>query len=302
MVLLAHELGDTLDQPRLVDLIRNGGHDDRRSIALLADLDFGLRPHQHGAAAGELGLSDTRLADDVGAGGKVGPGHQLEQLAQPLGGGRRRGGLRRLDRPDHRRDDFAEVVRRDVGRHADGDAGRSVDEQVGVGRRQYDRFLSGLVVVGNEVDRLLVEVGHHLVGERVEACLGVAHRRRRVAVDRAEVALAVGQHIAHVEVLRHANERVVDRRVAVGMVVAHHLADDLGALAVTARGRQPHGFHAVEHAAVRRFQPVADVGQRASNDYAHRVIHVRALHLVFDVDGNAVLGRRAHRSVRCRSR
>ena len=33
--LLAHELGDALDQPRLVDLVRDLGDDDRRAVALL---------------------------------------------------------------------------------------------------------------------------------------------------------------------------------------------------------------------------------------------------------------------------
>ena len=94
--------------------------------------------------------------------------------------------------------------------------------------------------------------------------------------------------VAHVEVLRQAHERVVDRRVAVRVIVAHHLADDLRALAIRAVRRQPHRPHAVEHAAVRRLEAVADVGQRSPDDYAHRVIHVRALHLVFDVDGDFV--------------
>ena len=68
-----------------------------------------------------------------------------------------------------------------------------------------------------------------------QARLGVAIRRRRVAVDRAEVALAVHQGVAHGEVLREADQRVVDRRVAVRVVVAEDFADDLRALAV-ARG------------------------------------------------------------------
>ena len=42
----------------------------------------------------------------------------------------------------HRRvDHFAEVVRRDVGGHADGDALAAVDEQVGEPARQHDRHL-----------------------------------------------------------------------------------------------------------------------------------------------------------------
>ena len=63
--------------------------------------------------------------------------------------------------------------------------------------------------------------------------------------------------------------------------------------------REAHLPHRVEHAAVRRLQPVAHVGQRAPDDYAHRVIHVRALHLVFDVDGELV---QRYRSCRDRAR
>ena len=88
--------------------------------------------------------------------------------------------------------------------------------------------------------------------------------RPGIAVDRSEVALAVHQRIAHVEVLRHPDERVVNRLVAVGMEISPSLADDLRALAIAARRRQPHRLHAVEHAAVGRLQPIACVRQRSS--------------------------------------
>ena len=243
-----------------------------------------------------------RAADDVAAGREVGPGNQADQLPELLGRGRRAARrrsptqVRVLDDPDAAVDHLAQVVRRDVGRHADGDAGRAVDQQVRERRRQDRRLFGRLVVVRDEVDGLLVEIRHHVVGERLQPRLGVPHGRGRVAVDRSEVALAVDQRVAHVEVLRQADQRVVDRRVAVGMEVAHHLADDLRALAVAAVRRQAHRLHAVQHAAVRRLQAVADVGQRSSDDHAHGVIHVRALHLVFDVDGMHVLGEIGHRS------
>ena len=98
-----------------------------------------------------------------------------------------------VDHGDDAVDHLAHVVRRDVRRHADGDARRAVDQQVGERRRQDRRLFGGLVVVGDEVDGLLVEIRHHRFGERLRTRLGVAHRRRRVAVDRAEVALAVDQ-------------------------------------------------------------------------------------------------------------
>ena len=46
--------------------------------------------------------------------------------------------------------------------------------------------------------------------------ISVTHRRRVVAVDRAEVALAVDQHVTHGEILRHADDGVIDGLVAVG--------------------------------------------------------------------------------------
>jgi hypothetical protein len=52
--------------------------------------------------------------------------------------------------------------------------------------------------------------------------------------------------------------------------------------------RQSHFVHAEQDAAVHGFQPVADVGQRPPNDYAHRVIYVRALHFIFDIDRRLV--------------
>ena len=159
-----------------------------------------------------------------------------------------------LDQPDHAFDDLAQVVRRDVGRHADRDAGRPVDQQIRKRRRQDRRLLRRLVEVGNVVDGVLVEVGHHRFGKRLEARFGVSIGRRRIAVDGSEIALAVDQGVAHVEVLRETDERVVGRHVAVRVVVADDFADDLRALAIRAVRGQAHLPHGIQHAAMRRLQ------------------------------------------------
>ncbi len=111
----------------------------------------------------------------------------------------------------------------------------------------------------------------------------VSHRGCRVVVDRAEVALAVDEHVAQGEVLRHPHQGVVDRRVAVRVVLAHHLADDEGALAVGAGRLQADVVHRVEHPPVHRLEAVADVGQRPADDHAHRVIEVRRAHLLLEL-------------------
>ena len=188
------------------------------------------------------------------------------------------------DQGDQRVDDLAEVVRRDVGRHADGDAGGAVDQQVGNARRQHHGLLERLVVVGDEVDGLLVEVGEQFAGDARHADLGVTHGRRRIAVDGAEVALAVDQRVAQGEILRHADDGVVDGGVAVRVILTDDVADDARRFLVRPVPVVAEIVHGVEHAVVHRLEPVARIGQGAPDDDGHGVVHVGLAHLVFDVD------------------
>ena len=84
----------------------------------------------------------------------------------------------------------------------------------------------GAVVVGAEVYGFFVDVGQQFVGDARHADFGITHGCGVVAVYRAEVALAVYQHIAHGEVLRHAHDGVVYGDVAVRVVFTNHIADN----------------------------------------------------------------------------
>ena len=151
---------------------------------------------------------------------------------------------------------------------------RAVDQQVRQPRRQDRRLHLLAVVVRDEVDRLLVDVGEQLAGDLLQAALGVPVGRRRVAVDRAEVALPVDQRVAQREVLGHAHQRVVDRAVAVRVVLAEHVADDARALHVRPVPGDVRLVHREQDAAVDGLEAVADVRQRPAHDHAHRVIEV----------------------------
>ncbi len=178
--------------------------------------------------------------------------------------------------------DFAQVVWRNVGGHADGDAGRAVDEQVRQPRGHDARLLGAPIIVGLEIDRLAVDVGQQLCRDGRHLGLSVAHRRRWIVVEAAEVALPKRQRIAHVPPLRQADEGVVDRGVAVGMIFLEDLTDDARALLERAIGLQAHLVHRVEYAPVDRLEAVTHVGQRAADDNAHRIVQVGAGHLVND--------------------
>ena len=272
--LLVHELGDLREHAVVAALAHLVGQlrDDDRVVAALLRLDVRDRAHADAAAARLVGVADPGQAHDHAARREVGALDVLHQLV-----GR---DLRVVDQRDRAGDDLAQVVRRDVGRHADGDAGRAVREQVREARRHDRRHLVLLVVVGLEVDDVLVEVAQHLDRDRREPALRVAHGRGGVAVDVAEVALRIDERVARGERLAQAHERVVDRRVAMRMVLAHAITDDAGALHVRPVRLQAEVLHREEDAAVHGLEAVADVGEGAPDDHAHRVIHVRGAHLL----------------------
>ena len=296
---LPDKLGDLRRQVVRVDL--EGELLDDQAAASLDLLVLHDGPHGDRAAPGPVRLADPAPPDDLALGREVGsvyPFHEpvkqvlvgMPDRRVRIGGRiccRRRGCLEPLvvlQVPVDRGGDLPQVVRRDLGGHPDGDALRAVDEQVGVPGRQHNGFPGPAVVVRPEIDGLLVDVPQHLHRQRVQAALGVPHGGGRVVAGGAEVALPVDQRHPHRPGLRHPHERVVNRAVAVRMVVAHHLADHAGALEVPSVGPEATVVHRVENAGVHRLEPVAHVGQRPADDDRHRVVDVTALHLDLDVD------------------
>src|SRR5690606_11380769 len=119
--------------------------------------DLGARTHVDAAAAGEIGLLDAAHAVDDAGGRKVRTGDVFHQGTDVEAGvvDQRHAGV----------DDLGEVVRRNIGRHADGDAGRAVDQQVRQPGREDRGLPLRLVVVGDEIDGLLVDIREQLVGD-----------------------------------------------------------------------------------------------------------------------------------------
>jgi hypothetical protein len=274
--LLAHQLADLHQELRLVHLVRKFVDDDRLALALADLLDVGARAQDHAAAARAIAFLQVAHAVDDAGRGEIRRGNDLDELVDR--------GLGILQECEAGIDHFAEVVRRNVGRHADRDARGAVHQQIRELRRQHQRLMLAAVIVRAEIDGLLVEIGQQLVGDLRHADLGVAHRRGVVAVHRAEVALPVDERITQAEVLRHAHDRVVHRRVAVGMVLTDDIADDARGFLVRLVPIVGELVHREEHAPVDGFQSVAHIREGPADDHAHRIIEVGAAHLLFEAD------------------
>ena len=280
----ADHFNDALDQGLFVDLIGQLGDDD--GLTVLADrLDGRLAAHDDRAPAVAQGVARCRSAQDLASGREVRARHDVQQgvIAD----------VRVVQQGDTGIDDLAEVMGRDVGGHADGNAACSVDQQVRNPRRQDDGLQLLLVVVRLEIDRVLVDVGQQGRGGRGHPGLGVSHRGRHIPIDRAEIALAVDQHQPHREGLGHAHQRHIDRGVTVRVKTAQHVAHDPRTFRIGAIRRHFEVVHRVEDATMHRLEPVARVGQSPGHDHAHGVVEVGASQLVLDGDGRDVAAPRA---------
>ena len=277
-LLVVDHVGDLLDHLGLVDHVGNLRDDDALAAAGRM-LDVGLGAHHHAAAARQHRLLHSLVAVDDTARGEVGPLDVVQQLLAR--------DLRVVDIGAAGVNHLRKVVRSHVRGHTDGDTAGAVDDQQRDFRGQDRGFGNRVVEVQRPVDRLLVDVGHHFVRDFLHASLGVTHGGRRVAVHRTEVTLSVDQRVAHRPILRQADHRVVDRRVAVGVELTEHVADDTGRLAVRLVGIEVQlRAHIVEDAAVHGLHAVAHVRQRTRHDDRHRVVDVRRFHLLFDIDGD----------------
>ena len=283
-LLVAHQLGDALLQHGFVHLVWQLGDDDLRApVGGLLELD--LCANQHTPAAGGVRMFDIVddetfavlfVAHHQAASGKVWALDELKQIVDSR--------IWMIDQMVHRIDHFAQVVRRHIGRHTDGNTGRAIAQQVRKTSGQHDRLVARSVVVGHHIDGVHVQVGQHLHRQWRETRLGVAHGGWWIAVDRAEIPLAIDERVAHVEWLRQPHQRRIDDRFAVRMVIARGISGDLGALAIAARGRQIQVVHRDQNAPLSWLQSVANIRQRPRRNDAHCVVEVRRTHLVLDED------------------
>ncbi len=273
-LLVVYQLDDVLDEPRLVDLVGELGDDDRFPAVLLALLDVRRRPQQYVASSRLVGVPDAFPAVDERLGGEIGAGDVRHQLVDGNG--------RVVDVGDGAVDHLGHVVGRNIRRHADRDAGGAVYQQVRDPGGEDDRLFQRLVVVELERDRVLLYVLEDLLGDPGKPDLRVPHGGRRIAVYGAEVALSVDEGISQGELLDHPRNRVVDGLIAVGMVLADHVADDPGRFLVRLVVHVVQLVHGEEYSPVHRFQTVPDIGQGPADNGAHGIVQIGPPHLVFN--------------------
>ncbi len=207
---LAGQVGNHFHQARLIHLVRQFRHNDT-VLPAFHFFDIHSRADGDGTAARAVGIFNAFMPLDNGRRREIGPFDIFHQFIN--------GDFRIINhraKPVHH---FRQVVGRHVRRHTYGDTVRTVDEQVRYTGRQHKRFCQRAVIVRHEVNRVFINITEHFQRDFRHTHFRITHRRRRIAVNRTEVAVTVYQRITDGEILRHADSRIINRRIAVGVVL-----------------------------------------------------------------------------------
>jgi len=137
-------------------------------------------------------------------------------------------------------------MRRDAGRHADCDSLCTIHQNVRDLDRKNRRFFLCLIKVRHKINNILIKVSKkNFLCQFLQTCFCVTHRRSAVALDGAEVSMSIYQRPALLEVLRHNDQRIIDRAVAVRMIFTHCISDDTGTFTVRAVITDPEFIHII---------------------------------------------------------
>ena len=221
------QLGQPFDQLGFLNLIGNFGHDDLIDAAAQI-LDRPFCPKAERSTTSAVGLRDVfgRFHQNATC-REIRTGDVIQQGVVLRVG--------RLDQMQTGINQFGNIVRRDIRRHAHRDPAGAVRQKVRERCGQNNGFFQRAVIVRAEVDGVFIQTVQHRLGHDSQPRLGVTRRSRVIAVDVAEVTLTIHQRIAHGKVLRQTRHRVIDRGVAVRVIVAHHVAGNLGGLTEATR-------------------------------------------------------------------
>ena len=118
------------------------------------------------------------------------------------------------------------------------------------------------------------DIREHFLGKTLHPDFGVSHGSGRIAVNGAEVALAVYKGVAHRKILGHADNGIVYGGIAVRMVFTDDISDDSGRFLVWTIVGIGKLVHSEQYPAVDWLKTVPHIRYGPPDDNAHGIIKV----------------------------
>ena len=154
-------------------------------------------------------------------------------------------------------------MRRNTGRHADGNARRPIGQQIGKSGGQHNRLFIFAVISGAKINRVAVNILQQQTGNFGHARFRITHGGGIIAIDIAKIALPINQRIAHRKILRQTHQSIVNRLVTMRVITTDNITDNARRFFETLLGVKAQLPHGIQQATVHRLQPVAHIGQSA---------------------------------------
>ena len=163
-------------------------------------------------------------------------------------------------------DNLGRIMRRNAGRHADGDAACTICQQIGE-QTGHNLGLFVFTIVGRaKVRCVLIKPVHELNRCARQTRFGISIRSGIIAVDVAKVALPVHQRVTQRKSLREPHHCVINGLVAMRVIFTDNIADNTGTFLIAARRIKLEQTHRPQQTPVYRFQPIAQIRKRPRGD------------------------------------
>jgi len=149
--------------------------DDNTVAITAARFNFSLRTHRNTTAASFKGTANPCPPHDNPTGGEIRPRDNLHHIFK--------GNLRVADICHTGINDFSRVMRRNIGRHPNGNAARAIDQKIGVFSRQNRWFFLGFIIIGDEINSIAINIPQQGFSNLGQTRFCVTHGGWRVTIN-----------------------------------------------------------------------------------------------------------------------
>ena len=165
-------------------------------------------------------------------------------------------------------------MRRNVCGHAHRNPARPVGQKIGEGCGQNLGFRQGAIVIWAEINGVFVQPFKQRLGHRGHARLSISACRGVIAINISKISLTIDQWIAQVKILGQTRHCVINRGIAMWVVIPHHIARDFRRFTEAPVRGQTQLAHCKQDAAMNGFQAITRIRQGAMHDGGQRILQI----------------------------
>ena len=144
-------------------------------------------------------------------------------------------------------------MRRNICSHTYCNTRRTVYKKIWITGRQNCRFFAVIVKVRNKINCIFLDIFKHFHSDFAHSAFSITVSSGRVAVNRTKVTVTVNKSVPHRKRLSKPNHCVINRCVAVRMIVTEHFTDSCCTLTVRSVRVKVVGVHCIKYSSVNRF-------------------------------------------------